>query len=100
MSNASMVITAPSGVVITTDNRNIALSFWHDGASVEYANSEMPVFGEYIKHESKSPKPVFPVWLNEHEKDQLIAHWEKTGMFKTVIEKIRAVAATKGSSKK
>lgn len=42
------------------------------------------------------PLAIFPVWLNEQEKDQLIAHWEKTGMFPTVIEKIRAAEQTKG----
>jgi len=96
MSNGTMVITAPSGVVITTNNKNIALSFWHDGAVVEYENGRGAVFAELVKHESSSPNPVYPVWLNEHEKDQIIAHWEKTGMFSSVIKKIRSVESTKG----
>lgn len=96
MSDSTMVITAPSGVVINTDNKNIALAFWHDGAVVEYKKDGSSVFTDYVKHESKSPKAVYPVWLNEAEKDKLIAHWEKTGMFSSVVQKIRSVESTKG----
>jgi len=39
---------------------------------------------------------VYPVWLKEDEKDQIIAHWEKTGMFGSVVQKIRAAEMTKG----
>ena len=91
-----MVITAPSGVVITTDNLVIASAFWHEGGMVEYKESGLSVFGDYVKKVSKDPKPVYPVWLSEHEKDQIIAHWEKTGMFSSVVSKIRSVESTKG----
>ena len=91
-----MVITAKSGVVINTENLVIASSFWHDGAVVEYAKDGSSVFGDYTKKENNDPKPVYPVWLSEHEKDQIIAHWEKTGMFSSVVSKIRSVESTKG----
>lgn len=96
MFSNTMVITSQSGVVITTDNKNIALSFWHDGAMVEFKESGLPVFADYVKVESGDPRPVFPVWLSEKEKNKLIAHWEKTGMFSSVVQKIRSVEVTKG----
>lgn len=42
------------------------------------------------------PKPIYPVYLTEQEKDTLIAEWEKSGKFPTIIEKIRAAENTKG----
>lgn len=46
---------------------------------------------------TQSPNPIYPVWFNETEKDQLIAHWEKTGMFSSIVQKLRATEATKGT---
>lgn len=95
MSDKSMIITCNNGMVINTDNKIIALAFWHDGAMVEYSNGNIPVFTDLVKKESESPKPIYPVWLTEHEKNNIIAHWEKTGMFSSIIPKIRAVENTK-----
>lgn len=40
---------------------------------------------------------VYPIWLREDEKNALIAHWEKTGMFGSVIDKVRAAESVKGT---
>lgn len=42
------------------------------------------------------PKPIYPVYLTEDEKDQIIAIWEKQGVLGTVVQSIRAAEATKG----
>lgn len=42
------------------------------------------------------PAPIYPVYLNEDEKDQIIAIWEKQGILGNVVAKIRAAENTKG----
>lgn len=42
------------------------------------------------------PKPIYLVYLNESEKDNIIAEWEKSGKFPTIVEKIRTAENTKG----
>lgn len=42
------------------------------------------------------PKPIYPVWLTEQEKDQLIAIWEKQGILGSIVEKIHSAETTKG----
>lgn len=42
------------------------------------------------------PIAIYSVWLNEQEKDQIIAIWEKNGILSSVVEKIRAAEQAKG----
>jgi hypothetical protein len=93
MSDKTMTIISPSGVIINTKNYKIAQGFYDEGAIVQYQDSGEGVFASYP---SGDPKPVFPVWLSEHEKDQIVAHWEKTGMFSSIVRKIRSAESTKG----
>lgn len=95
MSFKEMAITTISGMVINTVNVNIAKAFWIDGAVVEYSDGSGSVFETLSKKYADPPKDIFPIWLNEHEVNLLIAHWEKTGMFATVINKIHSAKGIK-----
>lgn len=85
----NIIVTTLSNVVIITTSVIIAKTFWYEGAKVKYENGES-VF-------NITPKNIYPVWLNDAEKDQLIAVWEKTGVFGSIISKIRAAETVKGT---
>lgn len=97
ISSKEITITCSSGMVINTPNIVIAKAFWLDGAEVEFKDGSGPVFSSITKKYADSPKDVYPVWLTEHEVDMIIAHWEKTGMFSTIVNKIRSASSIKKS---
>ena len=87
---ANFVITTVSGTTIITSNKVTAKMFWYDGADVDFED------GTQVFTEKEKPKAIFPVWFSELEKDVMIAHWEKTGMFPTIVAKLRAAEVVKG----
>lgn len=96
MSTETIVITTAAGVTISTGNRDVAMSFWNDGALVEYEDGTR-VFSSLVKHFAIAPKKIYPVYLDENEKDRIIAYWEKTGNFGSIVKKIRASENFKGT---
>lgn len=74
-----VTIITKSGVKFRTDNINTIKTYIEEGAIVSDNDSIA----------------VYPIWLNKDEKDQIIAHWEKTGMFGSLIPKIRSSENTK-----
>lgn len=58
--------------------------------------TRLTMFHEWELVKKADSIDVFPVWLKEAEKNALIAHWEKTGMFPSIIDKVRAAITTKG----
>lgn len=89
-------ITTAAGVVVKTTLMSTALSFWHDGACVEYEDGTL-VFETNIKHFAIAPKKIYPIWLDENEKNWIVAHWEKTGVMGSIVQKIRASENLKGT---
>ena len=87
---SNFVITTVSGTTIITSNKVSAKMFWYDGSKVEFED------GTQVFKDREKPKEIYPVWFSEHEKNQLIAHWEKTGMFPTIVAKLRASESAKG----
>ena len=87
---SNVVITTVAGNTVITPNMVVAKLYWYEGAKVEFEDGS-----EVFKKESKF-KEIYPVWFIEHEKDQLIAHWEKTGMFPTIVAKLRSSESAKG----
>lgn len=74
----------------STGDHNKGIAYW---TRKNMYHPWMPVTIESIKEKNLA---IYPVWLKETEKDQLIAHWEKTGMFGSIIEKIHSAENTKG----
>lgn len=97
MINKTYKIITINGVVIETDSIAIALSFWYDGALVEYIDSKWnSTFNELIVQRKDSSELNYPVLLNENEINNLVSHWEKTGLFGSIIIKIRFIERIMG----
>ena len=91
----NMVITTASGLTIVTPNILLAKNFWFEGNTVEYEDGST-VFSDNNVNKEK-PKSIYPVWFDDKEKNALIANWEKTGMFGSIVKKLHAAEFVKGT---